>query len=110
MMELMTCRLSEDPTSPVPAEGYMVSFTVFYERGFDVLSHRFLYSLLQYYSLELHNLTPLGILHIMTFVTLCEAFMGIDPPLQPVEPLLSCLVPAGLRRGSSSFGWREHLR
>jgi hypothetical protein len=27
----------------------------------------------------MHNLTPSGILHIAAFVTLCEAFMGIDP-------------------------------
>jgi hypothetical protein len=31
--------------------------------------------------LLLHNLTPSGILHIATFVTLCEAYMGIDPHL-----------------------------
>jgi hypothetical protein len=29
--------------------------------------------------MELHHLTPSGILHITTFVTLCEAYMGIDP-------------------------------
>jgi hypothetical protein len=29
--------------------------------------------------LELHHLTPSGILHIAAFVTLCEAFMGIEP-------------------------------
>jgi hypothetical protein len=33
---------------------------------------------MQYYALELYNLTPLGILHITAFVTLCEAFLGID--------------------------------
>jgi hypothetical protein len=57
----------------------VVAFTAFYERGFGVPSHRFLRSLLQYYGMELHHLTPSGILHIMTFVTLCEAYMGIDP-------------------------------
>jgi hypothetical protein len=44
-----------------------------------VLSHRFLCSLLQFYGLELHHLTPLGILHIVAFVILCEALMGIEP-------------------------------
>jgi hypothetical protein len=29
--------------------------------------------------LELHHLTPLEILHIAAFVTLYEAFMGIEP-------------------------------
>jgi hypothetical protein len=69
VVELVTCRLPENPTSPAPAKGYVVAFTVFYERGFNVPSHRFLHLLLQYYGLELHNLTP-GILHIATFVTL----------------------------------------
>jgi hypothetical protein len=42
-------------------------------------SYRFLRLLLQYYDLEPHNLTSSRILHIATFVTLCKAFMGIDP-------------------------------
>jgi hypothetical protein len=29
--------------------------------------------------MELHHLTPLGVLHIAAFVTLCEAYMGIEP-------------------------------
>jgi hypothetical protein len=72
-----TCRVSEDPVSPMSAEGYMVSFVMFYEREFDVPSHRFLRLLLQHYRLELHNLTPLGTLHFAPFVILCEAYMGI---------------------------------
>jgi hypothetical protein len=33
------------------------------------------------YGLELHHLTPSGggVLHIAAFVTLCEAYLGIDP-------------------------------
>jgi hypothetical protein len=42
-------------------------------------SHRLLHLLLQFYSLELHHLTPSGVPHIVAFVTLCEAYMGIDP-------------------------------
>jgi hypothetical protein len=44
-----------------------------------VPSHQFLHSLLQFYSLELHHLTPSVILHIAAFVTLCRAFMRIEP-------------------------------
>jgi hypothetical protein len=36
-------------------------------------------SLLQFYGLGLHNLTPSEILHIVAFITLCEAYMGIKP-------------------------------
>jgi hypothetical protein len=31
------------------------------------------------YGLELHHLTPSGILHVAAFMTLCEAYMGIEP-------------------------------
>jgi hypothetical protein len=51
----------------------------FYERGFGVPPHQFLCSLLQSYGLDLHHLNPLGILHMVVFVTLCEAYNGIEP-------------------------------
>jgi hypothetical protein len=31
------------------------------------------------YGVQLHQLTPNSLLHIACFVTLCEAFLGIDP-------------------------------
>jgi hypothetical protein len=34
--------------------------------------------MLQFYGLELHHLTPSGILHIAAFVTQCEAYMRIE--------------------------------
>jgi hypothetical protein len=61
----------------------MVSFVAFYECGFCVLLYRFLCSLQHHYHLELHNLIPSGILHITEFVTLCEAYMRIDPHFDP---------------------------
>jgi hypothetical protein len=77
--ELESCRVLEDPVFPPPTKGNVVSFVVFYERQFAMPPHRFLCLLLQYYNLELHHLTPSGVLHIVTFVTLCEAYLGIDP-------------------------------
>jgi hypothetical protein len=44
-----------------------------------VPSHQFFHSLLQFYGLEMHHLTPSGILHMASFVTLCETYMGIEP-------------------------------
>jgi hypothetical protein len=76
--ELVASHVHKDPMSPALAEGYVVSFVAFYEWGFVVSSHRFLHSLLQHYCMEVHNLPSSGILHIMNFVTLCEAYMGID--------------------------------
>jgi hypothetical protein len=70
-VELATCCVSEDPTSPTLVAGYVMVCTAFYEQGFGVSSHQFLHSLLLFYGLELHQLTPSGIL--------CEAYMGIEP-------------------------------
>jgi hypothetical protein len=60
VVELAACRVPEDPVCPTPAHGYVVTFVAFYEWGFGALSYWFLCSLLQYYGLELHNLTPRG--------------------------------------------------
>lgn len=35
--------------------------------------------MLFYYGLEIQNLHPNFVLHMACFITLCEAFMGIDP-------------------------------
>jgi hypothetical protein len=71
-------RVTEDPTFLTPAEGYVLSFMKFYERGFSMPPHQFLRSILWYYDLELHHLTPSGVWHIVAFVTLCEAYLGIN--------------------------------
>jgi hypothetical protein len=39
VVELVTCCVPEDPVFSVPAEGYVVSFVAFYERGFGMPSH-----------------------------------------------------------------------
>jgi hypothetical protein len=77
--ELMTCHVLEDPASPTPVEGYVVAFAAFYESRFGVQSHQFLCLLLKYSGLELHLQAPSRILLIMAFLTLSDAFMGIDP-------------------------------
>jgi hypothetical protein len=38
-----------------------------------------MWGLLFLYGLCLHDLTPEGILHITTFIMMCEAFLGIAP-------------------------------
>jgi hypothetical protein len=91
---LATYRVPEDPVSPQAGE-YVVGCIVFYEWGFGVPSHQFLYSLLQFYNLELHHSTPWGILYIAAFMTLCEAYMGIEPHLD----LWNYFFRARLRQG-----------
>jgi hypothetical protein len=77
--KLANCCVLVDPASPTPVEGYVVACSAFYERGFGAPPHRFLCLLLQFYGLELHHLIASGILHIVAFVTLCEAYMGTEP-------------------------------
>jgi hypothetical protein len=77
--ELATCHVHVDPASPALVGGYVVACMPFYERGFGVPSHRFLRLLLQLYVLKLHHLIPSLILHIAAFVTLCKAYMRIEP-------------------------------
>jgi hypothetical protein len=79
MAELTACHVPEDPVFPVPTKVYVVSFMAFYKRGFSTPSHRFLCLLPRYYDLELHHLTPSGVLHTAAFITLSEAYLGIDP-------------------------------
>jgi hypothetical protein len=97
-VELATCHVPEDPASPPLVGGYVGACTTFYEQRFGVPSHQFLRSLLQFYVLELHHQTPSGILHIVTFMTLCEAFMGIEPHFH----LWNYFFRARLRQGSDA--------
>jgi hypothetical protein len=50
-VDLTGCYVPEDPTFPTHAKGYVVSFVVFYERGFSTPSHQFFRLLLRYYGL-----------------------------------------------------------
>jgi hypothetical protein len=105
-VELEACRVAEDPAFPAPMEGDVMSFVAFYKWGFNMPSHRFLRSLLRYYNLELHHLTPSGVLHIAAFVTLCEAYLGIDPELDlwkyffhvqhPQDPEADLMISEGM--------------
>jgi hypothetical protein len=59
-VEFATSLVPAGPISPAPTEGFVVVCAAFYEKGFGLLSHRFLCSLLRPYGLELNHLTPLG--------------------------------------------------
>ena len=57
----------------------MVSFLAFHERRLGYSAHWFLCGLLNEWGLELQHLNPMGVLHIAGFVTVCEAFLEIEP-------------------------------
>jgi hypothetical protein len=81
--ELATYCVPEDPASP-PLVGDTFRHAQLSMSG-DLMCHHinlhmeFLHSLLQSYDLGLHQLTPSRILHMAAFVTLCEAYVGIEP-------------------------------
>jgi hypothetical protein len=54
--------------------------------------------------MELHQLTPLGILHMAAFVTLCEAYIGIEPHFNLWKYFFHTRLKTGLRRGSNDVG------
>ena len=55
---------------PNPNKGERVCFISFLLKGVGFPIHHFLRALLEYYGLQLHNLTPGSILHITSFVAL----------------------------------------
>jgi hypothetical protein len=54
-------------------------FIAFLFRGLSLPTHEFLRGLLFVYGVQLHQFTPNSILHIACFITMCEAFLGINP-------------------------------
>ncbi|KAK1698411.1 hypothetical protein QYE76_015108 [Lolium multiflorum] len=72
------CFPSEE-SYPTPPMGYRVCFVDHLIRGLSAPIHPFLRGLLFVYGLQLHHLTPNSILHISIFITLCEAFLGVQP-------------------------------
>jgi hypothetical protein len=69
--------------------------------------HRFLQSLLWSDGLELHHLTSLGILHMATFMTPCEAYVGIEPPLNSWSHFFWAHLQQGLDEGGASLGYLD---
>jgi hypothetical protein len=56
-----------------------VMFMSFLYRGLSLPAHEFLRCLLHVYEIQLWQLTPNSMLHLAIFITLCEAFLGIEP-------------------------------
>ena len=64
-----------------PFEGTLetVVFRDFMERGLTIHVSEFFHALLQFWGIQLHDLTPQSILHLPIFTHFCEAFLGILP-------------------------------
>ena len=60
--------------------GEIVLFVPFIQHGLGLPACPFLQVFLHYYGITLNHLNPNSILHLLTFVHLCETFLGIPHP------------------------------
>ena len=72
-------QIPRDEEIHVPRPDERVCFQSLFPRGFALSVHPFVRGLLFAYQLQMHDLSPNGILHIAYFITLCEGFLGIYP-------------------------------
>ena len=63
---------------PTPHSDELV-FEDYFIRGFGVPIHPFLCWLIDHYGISLYNLSLNSILHVVVFINLCEAYLGILP-------------------------------
>lgn len=66
---------------PAPSPTQTVLFYHFVLAGVCFPLSDFLLEFLEFYRIELHHLTPNGVLFLSLFVHLCEVFIGIPPCL-----------------------------
>ena len=74
---------------PQPRPSEVVSFLAFHEHGLGYPMYWFLCGLLNEWGLELQHLNPMGVLHIAGFITVCEAFLGMEPHVALFEQIFS---------------------
>ena len=74
-MSIDGCALAEN--SPTPSKEDKVCLVPFLLRGLGFPIHPFLRGLLEFYGIQLHNLTLGSILHISGFVALCKIFFEL---------------------------------
>ena len=64
---------------PTPELGENVVFMSHFLRGLGFPMDPFMRGLMFYYGLEFHDLAPESILHISSFIVVCEAFLCVTP-------------------------------
>jgi hypothetical protein len=108
--EFATSLVPAGPVSPTLVEGFIVVCAAFFEWRFGLLSHRFLCSLLRSYDLELCHVTPSKILYMVAFFqNLCEAYIGIVPPLNLWNHFFQARLRPDSGTGAASLGSADIL-
>ena len=64
---------------PTHEPGESVVFISHFLRGLGLALDPFVRGLMFYYGLDFHDLAPDSILHISSFIIVCEAFLRINP-------------------------------
>ena len=64
---------------PTPESNESVVFVSHFLRGLGLALVPFVRGLTFYYGLDFHNLAPDSLLHISSFIVVCEAFLRITP-------------------------------
>ena len=64
---------------PRPWADEVVSFLTFHEHGLEYPTHWFLRGLLNEWGLEMQHLNLTRVLHVVGFITVCEAFLRMEP-------------------------------
>lgn len=65
----------------MPVSLELGSSKAFLFRGLRFPLSAFARGILTHYRLQLHHLTPSGVLHLSYFMSLCECFLGVRPHL-----------------------------
>lgn len=66
---------------PTPSPDQSILFVHFVRSGICFPPSDFLLEFLQFFGLQLHHLSPNGVLYLSAFVHLCEVFIGVPPCL-----------------------------
>ena len=64
---------------PTPEPNKSVMFVSHFLRGLGLALDPFVRGLMFYYGLDFHELAPDSLLHILSFIVICEAFLRITP-------------------------------
>ena len=64
---------------PAPEPNECVVFVPHFLRGLGFTLHPFVRGLMFYYGLDFQDLAPDAILHISSFIIVCEAFLHVTP-------------------------------
>ena len=92
---------------PTPNTNEIVVFESSFYRGFGLPTSNFFRGLLDFYQIELIHLNPNSVLHIATFIHLCEAYLGVAPHFDFFRHLFNLKINRGNVVGGAGLQLRS---